>query len=140
MKDSNSHITVLETAASQSGHSCIKVGTPRFELGRPPCKGGIFNHYMMFLIKNLNHLCLLTSSYDLRLVPSYLRQLLYFLTFFVFPQNYHPKLSLYQWEEQDSNLFTASPLRQFVNAVQFYRLKPLPSQTRLFIWYNLENS
>ena len=95
MKDSNSHITVLETAASQSGHSCIKVGTPRFELGRLPCKGSIFNHYMMFLIKNLNHLCLLTSSYDLRLVLSYLRQLLYFLTFFVFPQNYHPKLSLY---------------------------------------------
>ena len=76
MKDSNSHITVLETAASQSGHSCIKVGTPRFELGRLPCKGSIFNHYMMFLIKNLNHLCLLTSSHDLRLVPSYLRQLL----------------------------------------------------------------
>ena len=30
----------------------------------------------MFLIKNLNHLCLLTSSYDLRLAPSYLKQLL----------------------------------------------------------------
>lgn len=42
----------------------------------PDLESGYTSNYATETFKNLNHLCLLTSSYDFRLVPSYLKQLL----------------------------------------------------------------
>ena len=51
LQDKNDYLltSVIKTSTANSMHGMQVVGPPRFELGRPPCKGGIFNHYMIAL-------------------------------------------------------------------------------------------